>query len=518
MSPFKFKSKKSGPFALLLPLFLTSIIMYSVYVYADVIGDQLSKIGVPNILLALFSIFGIIIILMEGIYKAQGILFDTKDNNLVFSLPIKKSTILASRMVKLLIFEYIFELLFVIPAFVKYVQIVPNLGLYFYTISLIFLLLLPIIPTIVSCVLGFLVKFISSKYKKKNLVQTILMFSSFILIMLFSFNVNSFIDNITSMATSIDDVIKRIYLPIGLYSELLNGFDIKTFLLFLTINILPFIVFIYIFSLKFNSIINEHKESFSNKKRKAESIIRLSKRRSLIKKDLKKFFASPLYIFNTTFGLLLLIVLTILTVINFESTIETVIASESMIISAKEIVDMLPIMFICIILFVSSTYQVSASSISLEGKNIYSLKSLPIEPIEIFKSKLMMSNMLIIPVLIICSLAIIIRFKIFNFYALFMVAFSILFPILISSLGLLINLLYPKLEYNSEVEVIKQSASSMISTLSGIAIAVLSIVLIFSINTNVYINLSLLTIIYIVLILIVNKLLKTYGTKRFSEL
>ena len=45
-------------------------------------------------MISIFIILVTILTFMEGIYKSQGILFDAKDNDLLFSLPIKKSQIL----------------------------------------------------------------------------------------------------------------------------------------------------------------------------------------------------------------------------------------------------------------------------------------------------------------------------------------------------------------------------------------------------------------------------------------
>ena len=57
---------------------------------------------------------------MEGIYKTQGMLFEAKDSDLLFSLPISKSQIFFTRVVKLLVFQFIYNAVFMVQAIVVY--------------------------------------------------------------------------------------------------------------------------------------------------------------------------------------------------------------------------------------------------------------------------------------------------------------------------------------------------------------------------------------------------------------
>ena len=182
---------------------------------------------------------------IEGIYKSQGILFEAKDNDMLFSLPIRRSTILFVRAFKLILFEYIYNLMFILPAFVIYIYFEhPNVE--FYLISIIMTLLVPIIPTVVACFLGYIVKMISSKFKAKKVVQTILSSIIFIGVFFVSINLNSFLQKIVSNATNINEALTKIYYPIGAYISLINKFDITIFIKLLAINLIPFIIFVLI--------------------------------------------------------------------------------------------------------------------------------------------------------------------------------------------------------------------------------------------------------------------------------
>ena len=174
MNLFNYQTKKNSKkiTKILIPIFLFIIVCFSVGVYANALGRLMHKVNLTYIMLNMFFFLVTILAFIEGIYKSQGILFEAKDNDLLLSLPIKRSTILFSRIFKLLLFEYLYNLLILIPAFIVYIYY-EHPSINFYLISIIMILLIPIIPTIVSCFFGYLIKTISSKFRSKKIIQTI---------------------------------------------------------------------------------------------------------------------------------------------------------------------------------------------------------------------------------------------------------------------------------------------------------------------------------------------------------
>ena len=521
MNIFKFKTKKESISKILFPLILCAMVFYSMYYYASFFGDALHEVGLTYILLSMFSIFIVLVLLTQGLYKSQGILFDAKDNNLLFSLPIEKKYILAARIIKLMLFEYMFELLFLLPAYLKYI-LLESPSVYFYLISVLFLILLPIIPTIIACVIGYVVKFFSTKSKNKNLAQIILSFVLVFIIMYVSFNLEGFLNDIVSSATSINDIISRIYLPIGLYINLIQNFDVINLIGLIVLNLIPFALFIYVFSYGYDRVINESKEVFTKKKTKFKelSIKSSSRFKSLLNKELKKYFSSPMYLFNTIFGIVLLLIITVGMCINLDDTLNLIVNGNGADISLDKVLSYLPQIYLIILLFMASTAQITASSISLEGKKIELLKTLPLSPMQIFNAKIMMSNVVVIPLLLISSIIFIVRFELYNVMSLYIIGFAIVYPTLMAIIGLLINLRYPKLEFTSETEVVKQSASSVLSVLVGMIIPTISLMVYFrfigSISANVLIGLNLLF--EVILVIFAYIILKHYGVKKFNEL
>ena len=79
--------------------------MTKIIILAELIIKELLPLRLETTLLSLFIIYTSVMTIIEGIYKSSGLLFNCKDDNLLFSLPINKSTILFIRILKFYLFE-----------------------------------------------------------------------------------------------------------------------------------------------------------------------------------------------------------------------------------------------------------------------------------------------------------------------------------------------------------------------------------------------------------------------------
>ena len=230
MNMFKYQTSKNSSKIkkIIFPLFLFIVVCFSVGVYAYMIASSLVPLKLTYIMLSLFILLVTVTTFMQGIYKSQGILFDAKDNDLLFSLPIVKEKILFAKIFKLLLFQYIYNLMFLLPAFIIYIYFEkPNIN--FYIVSIIMTFMVPLIPTVISSVIGYLIKMFSSKSNSKRIIQTILSSIVFLAIFFLSSNLENFIKDIAKNANDINDFLIKVYYPIGLYVKLINKFDLKLY-------------------------------------------------------------------------------------------------------------------------------------------------------------------------------------------------------------------------------------------------------------------------------------------------
>lgn len=497
MNMFKYTAKNSdGKIKkILLPIILFIIVGLSIGYYALMIAEPLHQVKLTYIMLSMFIAMVSIITLFEGIYKSQGILFEAKDNDLLFSLPIPKTKILFARIFKLLLFQYIYNLMFLLPAYIVYIYF-EHPSINFYLISLLMTFLIPIIPTVVSSILGYIVKLLSSKAKSKKIIQTLLSSIIFMAIFFLGMNLNSLLENIVVKATSINDMLTKIYYPIGAYVSLINKFDIVTLIKLILINIIPLILFILLGAKFYFKIISNSKDVGVVKRKQKKEIF--TPRRpiyALANKELRRYFSSPVYMFNTIFGLLLVLILTILLCIKEESIIN--MFTEEMKLSNNISISFL---YYVLVLFSLSMTSITSSCISLEGKTINITKSLPVSEKDILKSKIIYPFIIELPFILISELIFFIKFKPSLLYIILILVMSFIIILLSATIGLIINLKYPKMNASSDTEVVKQSMSSMISVFIGMGIFFISIASI--IYLNKYIDINIILIIHVILLIL----------------
>lgn len=524
MSIFRTKTKNQSRISkLILPIALALIVMFSIGSYAYMFAEELSKMGYTYIILTIFIMFTSLLTLIEGVYKSQGILFEAKDNDLLFSLPISKTKIFFVRMFKFITFQILYNSLFLLPAIIVYgIFETPNIS--FYLISLVMLLLAPNIPTIVSSIIGYIIKGVSSRFKARNIMQVILTSAMLLLVFYASFNINGFIANIAQNANSINEVITKIYYPAGLYIKLIQNFNIVDLLILVAINIIPAIIFIYVASIFYFKIISKVGEKSGSKKtiskKNANKIYKQKSQLSaLINKEMKRFFSSPVFIINAEFGMVLMIVFTILISINFEGMVKTALQGQDIGISISQIKDIMPKIFYGFIVFTSCMTSITSSMISLEGKSFNITKSLPVKPEKILLAKILTSNKISIPVILLCDIIFFAVFKVAMIDIMFILLASITVPTFTAIVGILMNLKYPKMDATSDTEVVKQSMSSMVSVFIGMFVGMLSIVILIlgsKISINLFIILEL--VVFSIIDFILWKILKKYGIRKLKEI
>ena len=525
MSLFKIKSKnESNARKIVLPIVLALIVMFSIGSYAVMFAEELASKNLTYIILTIFIMVTSLLTIIEGVYKSQGILFEAKDNDLLFSLPISKSKIFFTRVFKLISFQFLYNSLFMLPAIVVY-AIYEKTNLSFYLLSLIMLVLLPIVPTIVACIIGYIIKGVTSKFKSRNILQVIL--TSLILLLIFygSFNMQTMIANVTQNANNINEVITKIYYPAGLYINLIQNFNVLDLLALIAINIIPAVLFIYVASIFYFKITSKLGEKGNNSKKgnwekSAKKIFKVKSQLSgLISKEIKRFFSSSVFIVNAGFGMVLMLAVTIGISINFEGMINSMLQGKEIEMSIVEIRTFMPKIFYGFVVFISCMTSITSSMISLEGKSFNITKSLPVKPEKILLAKVLTSNIISTPVILVCDLIFFIAFKVAIIDIIFILLASIIMPTFTALVGILMNLKYPKMDATSDTEVVKQSMSSGLSVFIGMFVGMLSIVIMIigsKIDLNLFIILEL--VIFSVIVFILWKTLKKYGTKRWKEI
>lgn len=522
MSLFNVKSKNSSKRTKkVLPIFITLLLAFMVWVYANMLMESLVQQHLEFVLLTISVFLTAFLNIIEGIYKSSNLLFNCKDDDMLLSLPIKRSTVLFVRIFKFYVFELIYNLIVLLPVILVYIRYV-NVGPSFYLITVLALLLLPIIPLVISCIIGGVIAGASSRFRFKNIAQIVVTMAFLCLVMYASYNLEDLMKNIAQNATSINDFITKLYYPAGAYLTLISDFNVLDLIVFILVHLglLAFTVFILnLVYFKINTRIKSVKTK-SSSKNKEYTIKSNNQTIALIKKELRRFVTSPVFVINAAFGLVLFIVLCVFLALKFDSAIKMIFnfSKQGNILKIKEYIPLITFGLIC---FGSLTSSITSSMISLEGKTFNILKSLPVTSYRIIFAKVLTAVLVIIPFILLGDIILFISLKFSVVEMIILLVSSIILPLVAELIGIIVNINHPKMDAENDTEVVKQSSSSMISVFAGfgmLGLTVLGIIGLVNFGLESYLILLIFLAIYSLICLLLLIYLKTKGTKNFEAI
>lgn len=504
---FSIKSNKKRSTSILYTFLLVAILMGSVSVMLNSFVVLLKEVHMEQNILFLGLLYTSFITLFFLIYETQGYFFKNKDYELLAAMPIKSKDIIISKFLSVLLTAYVYEILFVIPTVIIYFMHVP-FSIVPFLMLLVGLIFFPMIYIFIGSGVGALINIITSKLKHKNIINSIFM----IIIIMVVFVVFS-LGNSTMMhlfaSENIPLALKIIFPSAYFLFAGVAKLQYLNILWLLLISIASIILTIYIINLTYQKVNTNLKQTNNSVSKKTISYAPNSVMKTLLKNEFKRWAGIPVYVVNTIIGPLMVFAMSIILGVVFKG----------MLVPGEfDIFALIYIIAFSIIINISST---TSTSISLEGKNFYILKSMPIQFKTIVIPKLSLNLSLSVPFLLMAEIIAVCILPLSWVGILGVLIIPILSVITFSMLGLLFNLFFPKLDWTSEIQVVKQSLSVFLSmitpmiffgVLAGIYFGFLSAIL--SVNWFIFILFVLLLLVFITVL----SVLCTKGKKLFQKL
>ena len=509
------KLKHEKPIKLIGYFLLAAYVVYSLFVtfgfYSELTADTLEKYNLFGFMLVLFFLMACLMIFNFTIYDSKSNMFNSSDNDMLLSMPIKTSTILTSRTLRIIIWNLLTSAFIILPALYVYTTRI-DVSFSFYPKALAVFLLLPIIPTILASLIGYFIAYITSKVNHKNWIELFLSVFIVVLIYLALGNAEKLLNLFISNQDTMIKVIKYAFYPIYLVYEIFDGNNLSL-LFYILINIVALLVFIIPLSKSYKKILMKLQENKSKSNYVMKSLKTNSLRKTLFKKELKRYFSSPIYVLNTFFGVAMILILAVATIFYDQKALLTAL---NVSVADSGIFELLMV-FIVFVSFMSST---TSASISLEGKNFWIIKSLPIKPISSIDSKILLNLFIILPITFVSLIIfkVTIGLSIVQFLVLFIT--SIGAALASTHFGMLVNLKFPKMDAISDVVIVKRSLSTMIAVIAPM-IVIFAVAGAYSELTKTISSNILLTIIILLLFIIFvieRKILTTWGVNKFKNI
>lgn len=490
---------KSKSFTVVLYGLLVLMVMF----YAGMYCYGLVMSGVGELILPYAFVMTSISVLFMTAFKSGNVLFSNSDYDLLMSFPIKTVNVIIAKLSSLYIVNTIIMLAIMIPALVVYLM--------FYSFSfmsliafIVTLLLAMCLPIIIGVFIGMIINFIASRLKYTNIIIVILSVVATVWIMALSFSVNEdTINNFGDISETMMSVINQFYPLAYTYKLAVVDGNFIQLIIFVLVNVTVASVFLYLMSKMYKGI-NMRLRSFTHSgKYKMTSLQRSPVLNTLVKKEFKRFLASPLYMMNTGIGLLMALGMSIYLVFFGKEAL-----AEMLEIPGIETI--IHLIMPLILAWLLSLCTTTSSSLSLEGKSLAFIKSMPISDKTIFDGKISMNLIMNVPVSIICSLIIGIGLKMDVLSLVIMIVFPLVYSVLFIVLGMYLNAIRPNYNWISETQVIKQSFATFIVIFGGMILAFALGILLLYLPINTFITFT----IYIILMIIItffiyDKLIKT---------
>jgi len=404
-------------------------------------------------LITLFlGIFGSVFNTYAGLYKA-------KDNELLLSLPVKPSEILLSRMFTVYLASLLYSSTVWIPTAIVYFLMAEPTALAVVNIVLLDFII-SLLVSVLTCGLGWIVALISTKLKHKNILSVVISLAFFCGYYYFCFNMESVFTTIVENGAQFAGSVRSIVYPMYLLGLGASG-DALSMALFTLFVFLLSALCLYILSRTFSKLTTsgskEKKASYSTRQVRSSSMDK-----ALFMRELKRFTSSTTYMLNCGLGIFIL-PLTLIVMIFKRGDILPMLQMLREELPGTNIDGFIPVVVTILSCLVLGMNAISTPSVSLEGKNLWIVRSLPVASKDILQAKERFHEAMNLFPAVVIPFVLCLLFGAGIAGAVTSALCCTMFVCVTACFGLMMGLLKPNLTWTSEVVPIKQSFAILLS-------------------------------------------------------
>ena len=462
----KMRSKAGIIGFVLLFVFLFALLGVSFYFLAGSIAEVMISAGLSWLYLALVSSISVVLGVFGSVFTTYAGLYQAKDNELLLSMPIKPSVILFVRLTGVYATGLLYGSLVMIPSLIAYF-IYGNPSPSAAAASVLTWISLSFLILTLTCILGWVVALVASKLKNKSFVTVFISIAFIAGYYIIYFNLNNLIENLIAHAAEFGEKVRGSAYPLYVLGKGADGDWLSFLIVFALIAVLTALTYL-ILSRSFIRIATTkssgRKTRYTEKKSKVSGI-----GKALYYKEWARFSSSPTYMLNTALGTLLMPVVGIIALIKGKELTSFYPVFEAMGINIGAF---LPPFILAAVCLVATMNAVTAPSVSLEGNNLWIIRSSPADTKKVLDAKQYLHLSVSVPPVIFLTVCIdaALGIDVVNF--ILTVIGAVMFSALISASGLALNLKMPNLDWTNETVAVKQSVPALIVVFGGWAAAV----------------------------------------------
>lgn len=423
---------------------------------------SLSRDEIINSLIVPMAAVCLILNLLISVFWGSGLLLSNTNADVQLALPIRLPILISSKLLVLNIILAFLDMILLLPMIVLF-GTTAGTGILFYLIMAGNIILLQTIPCLLGTIIGtgiyHILRSPSALFSRLKTILTVLFLFVFMGFMFWKFpELSKGGIRFNFAATVLYRLINRCARAL-LQQNVLSLVTYWATILISDVFLLRGLIAIYR-----NWYCNSDSSKETSSPVSAKAFIPNSAISTLIKRERRRYFSIPVYMTNTACGFLFATVYVILIGIAKDKVIPYIDLFRDYFQISSTGTDILYVYALTILISLSS---ITYASISIEGKQIEVLKSLPISEQDLFRAKMQFHLSLSIPLILILNTVMALFLRLPLYIALLGYIMPLSFTAFIGVAGYIINLLLPDFEWDNVTHIIKQSLPAIFSALLG---------------------------------------------------
>lgn len=407
-------------------------------------------------------------IIMSGfavVFGAAGSVFNTysglylpKDNDLLLSMPIPVKIIITARLLNVYLLGTMYAGVVMLPALIVYWVTADANALTVFGGIMLFLII-TIIVLILSCLLGWVVAKISLKLKNKSFVIVLIALAFIGGYYFIYFQLQIWIRTLVKNAAVYGENIKESAYGLYLFGRIGEG-DLPATAVYSAAAVILLALTLFILSRGFlrlaTSAGSVSKKQYHEKRIKEKSVFG-----TLLTKEFARFISSPAYMLNNGIGVLLLPAVGVFLLIKGGELLQMMTTAFG---GRTDFTTLL----LCTVfmLFITMT-DVAAPSVSLEGKSIWILQSMPVAPQTVLKAKTVVQLLLTVIPMMFSAICAVFVWQITVAEKILLCVLPLSFAVFMALFGSFLGVRHAITNWTTEIIPLKQSAAVTVALFGG---------------------------------------------------
>lgn len=425
---------------------------------AWVLCAPLAETGMGWLYFALMGLIGVALGVFGSVFNTYASLYQARDNDMLLAMPVKPGRLLLVRLTGVYAMGLLYELLVMAPAVVVYF-IAARPGVLSALFSMVIVLVLSVFVLTLSTVLGWVVALISGKVRRKSLIIVVLSLAFIAAYYYLYLKAYTMLQTLLAAPEAAGAFIRGRLYP--LYQMGLAAEGDPVALLIFTAMVLALFAVVYLVLAGSYTRLSTSVGGGAKKRYRERSVKAASVGGALFRKELRRFLSSPTYMLNCGLGIVMMVVAAGALLIkggDLMAVLGGLMGGES---------GLLPLMACAAVCMITCMNDMTAPSVSLEGKNLWLVRSFPVSGWQALAAKLRLHLTLTVPPAALLAAAVEIVLRPSAAFTVLIPAAVLLFVWFMAELGLTVNLLAPNLDWTNEIVPIKQSMSVAVTLFGG---------------------------------------------------